>query len=84
MFYVILKHQAKIPSGDTFVARRTAGPGLSSNYFYQAKPEQALITLEAHLEVKMIRAYFGYVERRLRKPLNDYTCALNNNTTLSR
>lgn len=52
------------------MARRVAGPGLSSNYFYQARAEQILITLEAHLEAKMIRAYFEFVQQGLRKPLD--------------
>ena len=35
MFYLILKPNARIPSYDTFVARRIGGPGLASNHFYQ-------------------------------------------------
>jgi hypothetical protein len=35
MYHVIIKHQAKVPSHDTFVARRIEGPGLASNHFYQ-------------------------------------------------
>jgi hypothetical protein len=37
MFYTILKPKARVPSRDTFVAKRIAGPGLASNYFYQVK-----------------------------------------------
>jgi hypothetical protein len=73
MFYAVIKRQAKIPSSDTFLARRVAGPGLSSNYFYQARAEQVLVTLEAHLEAKMLRAYYGFIERGLKRPLNAYT-----------
>ena len=72
MFYAIIKRQAKVPSGNTFLAKRLAGPGLSANYFYQARAELIVISLEAHLEAKMIRAYFGFVEKKLREPLDCY------------
>ena len=42
MFYAILKPMAKVPANDTFIARRTAGPGLASNHFYQIQPEQGI------------------------------------------
>jgi hypothetical protein len=35
MFYLVLNPRARVPSHDTFVARRYAGPGLASNHFYQ-------------------------------------------------
>ena len=34
-FQLIIKKRARVPAGDSFVARRIAGPGLASNYFYQ-------------------------------------------------
>ena len=35
MFHIVIKHRARIPATNSFVARRIAGPGLASNFFYQ-------------------------------------------------
>ena len=35
MFYMVIKSRGRVPSKDSFVARRTAGPGLASQYFFQ-------------------------------------------------
>ena len=35
VYHAVLKRAARIPSSDTFVARRIAGPGLASDYFFQ-------------------------------------------------
>ena len=35
MFHAVIKKKAKVPASNSFVARRIAGPGLASNYFYQ-------------------------------------------------
>ncbi len=35
MFHAVIKKRGRVPSRDGFVARRIAGPGLASNYFYQ-------------------------------------------------
>lgn len=35
IFYTILKNRAKIPSSDTFIARRVEGPGIALDYFVQ-------------------------------------------------
>jgi hypothetical protein len=72
MYFVILKKLARIPSEDTFVARRTAGPGLASKYFYQMKPEQALAALEVYIELEIIRSYFEFVKQKLNEPLEIY------------
>jgi hypothetical protein len=46
MFYLILKPRARVPSRDTFVARRIAGPGLASSYFYQVPNEVSFFLLK--------------------------------------
>jgi hypothetical protein len=71
-YYLILKHQAKVPSRDTFVARRIAGPGLASNHFFQIKPEQALAALETHLEIKMLESYLEYITKKIDEPIELY------------
>ncbi|CAG5132948.1 unnamed protein product, partial [Candidula unifasciata] len=50
MFHIVIKNRGRVPSSDGFVARRIAGPGLASNYFFQIHPEQALAALEARIE----------------------------------
>jgi len=34
-FHTIIRCNAKVPSNDTFIARRVAGPGLASDHFFQ-------------------------------------------------
>ena len=35
MFHTVIKSRGRIPANDGFIARRVAGPGLASNYFFQ-------------------------------------------------
>ena len=35
IFHAVVKSHGRVPSRDGFVARRIAGPGLASNFFYQ-------------------------------------------------
>ena len=35
--------RARVPAGDSFVARRIGGPGMAGNFFYQIKTKQALV-----------------------------------------
>ena len=57
MFNAVIRKRARVPAGDSFVCRRVSGPGLASNYFYQIKTEQALVALEARMEIDEIEAY---------------------------
>ena len=57
MFHAIIKKRARVPAGDSFVAKRIGGPGMASNYFYQIKTEQALVALEARMEIDEIEAF---------------------------
>lgn len=57
MFNAIIKKRARIPAGDSFIVKRVSGPGLASNFFYQVKTEQALVALEARMEMDEIEAY---------------------------
>ena len=59
MFRAIIAKRARVPAGDSFIVRRVAGPGLASNFFYQIKTEQALVALEARMEVAEVEAYKG-------------------------
>jgi hypothetical protein len=77
MFYLIIKPQARVPSSNTFVALRRSGPGLASNYFYQAKPEQILAAVEFKIEQNMINSYVSHVSDLIEKPLKDYELFFN-------
>ena len=57
MFHAVIRKRARVPAGDSFIVRRTAGPGMASNYFYQIKTEQALVSLEARMEIDELEAY---------------------------
>ena len=57
MFKAIIAKRARVPAGDSFIVKRVAGPGLASNFFYQIKTEQALVALEARMEVAEVEAY---------------------------
>lgn len=37
IYYVVLRRLAKVPAINTFVARRIAGPGLSSTIYFQVR-----------------------------------------------
>ena len=57
MFHAIIKKRARVPAGDSMFARRVSGPGLAKNFFYQIKTEQALVALEARMEMDEISAF---------------------------
>jgi hypothetical protein len=35
-FHLLIKKRGRVPASDSFVVKRIAGPGLASNYYYQA------------------------------------------------
>ena len=43
IFELVIRKRARVPAGDSFVARRIGGPGMAGNFFYQIKTEQALV-----------------------------------------
>ncbi|MBP7843841.1 MAG: hypothetical protein KA116_03435 [Proteobacteria bacterium] len=49
----------KVPTDDTWLARRISGPGLESNYYYQIKPDLALIVLQLQLEQTELRLFYN-------------------------
>ena len=60
MLQLLVSKRARVPLGDGFLARRTAGPGLAGAYFYQIRTEQALFALETKMELDQLRAYKVY------------------------
>jgi hypothetical protein len=55
MFHWFIKRKGRVPINDGFTTKRIAGPGLSSNYYFLIKPEQALAAFEAHMEIEELK-----------------------------
>ena len=72
IYHLIVKRFARIPAHNSFLARRTAGPGLAAEYFYQVSSPEVLAALEALIEQKELRVYRAYIEEILMKPVDDY------------
>ncbi|KAL4240910.1 hypothetical protein ACF0H5_001692 [Mactra antiquata] len=72
IYGIVIKSRARVPARDGFVARRVAGPGLASNYFFQIQPEQALAALEANLESEELDVYKSETLRLIEKPVQAY------------
>jgi hypothetical protein len=47
----------KVPSSDGFGVRRTKGPGLAADYYYQIQPTLALVALQSKLELFEMQQY---------------------------
>jgi hypothetical protein len=75
VYAVVIKPRARIPmQNKSFVARRIQGPGLSSGYFMQISPEDALLGLTVRLE----QIELDYFESHLLEIINEPTSNLNN------
>lgn len=72
MFHTVIKSRGRIPANDGFIARRVAGPGLASNYFFQIKPEQSLAAIEAKLELDELEAWKNNVLKVIEYPEEEY------------
>ncbi|XP_076032256.1 uncharacterized protein LOC143020023 isoform X3 [Oratosquilla oratoria] len=73
MFHSVIKKRGRIPASDSFLVKRIAGPGLHNNFYYQISCEQAAAAFEARLELDELAAYQREMERRINKPLNEYS-----------
>jgi hypothetical protein len=72
IYHIVVKRCAKIPAHNGFLARRIAGPGLAAEYFYQVSSPEVLAALESLIERNELRVYRSYVERILKKPVEEY------------
>lgn len=72
MFHLIIKKRGRIPASDSFVVKRIAGPGLTNDYYYQIKPEQALASLETRMELDELSAYQNEMEQIIMQPTKDF------------
>lgn len=73
IFHLIIKKRGRIPSSDSFVVRRIAGPGLASDYYFQVSPEQALAAFEAKMEWDELDAYQNVMENMILQPQKDFS-----------
>lgn len=71
-FHLFIKKCGRVPASDSFAVKRVAGPGLTSNYFFLIKPEQALAALEAKMELDELQAYQQSTESVILQPQKDF------------
>jgi hypothetical protein len=72
IYHLVVKRFARIPAHNGFLARRIAGPGLASEYFYQVSSPEVLAALESLIEQNELKMYRLYVEQILMKPVEEY------------
>ncbi|KAG1671497.1 hypothetical protein GQR58_016444 [Nymphon striatum] len=69
MYHIVIKRKGRIPAVDSFIVKRIAGPGLSSNFFYRIRPEQSLLAFETKLEIEELNSYKDETKRMIFEPL---------------
>lgn len=72
MFCCLLRPRARAPGSDSFLARRTAGPGLSFTCFFQVSPAVALIAMSAKLEQLELNSYKTALLAAADKPVEEF------------
>ena len=72
IFELVIRKRARVPAGDSFVARRIGGPGMAGNFYYQIKTEQALVALEARMEMDELEAFKEQLANVISSPLEVY------------
>jgi hypothetical protein len=73
MYYLVVKPRGRIPTHDTFLARRVLGPGLSSGYYYQVRTADVLSALRLQLELDELGIYQNNMQKRINRPFNRYS-----------
>eukprot|EP01012_Entosiphon_sulcatum_P009931 TRINITY_DN15721_c0_g1_i1.p1 TRINITY_DN15721_c0_g1~~TRINITY_DN15721_c0_g1_i1.p1 ORF type:complete len:1018 (+),score=174.45 TRINITY_DN15721_c0_g1_i1:426-3479(+) len=68
-FHMVLRPRARVPASDSFLARRIAGPGVSSTYYYQITVDQVLVILRAKLEILELDAWESATRALTRQPM---------------
>lgn len=72
LFHLIIKNRGRIPASDSFVVKRIEGPGLTGDYFFQIRPEQALAAFEAKMELDELSVYQHVMETKILQPQKDF------------
>jgi len=72
MYRAIAKYGRVPGRNTTLMVRRTSGPGLSSEYFYQLPPDLALVSLWADLEYGVLEREVGRFTEQIVEPRKNY------------
>lgn len=72
-FHLFIKKCGRIPASDSFAVKRIAGPGLALDYYFVIRPEQALASFEAKMELDELQAYQHAMERVILQPQKDFS-----------
>ena len=70
--YTVLKPRGRVPAIDSWVAVRVSGPGLASNFLYQAKPQTILKALKIQLELDLLETYEKVTIRQIEQPGREF------------
>ncbi len=73
MFHTFIKKCGRVPASDSFAVRRIAGPGLALDYYFSIKPEQALASFEAKMELDELQAWQHSMETVICQPQKDFS-----------
>lgn len=77
VYHFIIKHRARIPMQDSFLARRVSGPGIAVEYFYQIQPEIAILFGQKELERILVQFYTESVRQQIDVPLDTLRAYMN-------
>jgi hypothetical protein len=69
VFHLVLKARARVPISNTFVARRIAGPGISSQLFMEVAADVPLMQVRLCLELAHLSAMQAYYQYWTEAPL---------------
>jgi hypothetical protein len=72
MMWLLLLRRCRIPSQDSFIAWRIAGPGITADYFFQIKPDIALLVLAAKLEECELDLFIKDTTEKINEPMKSY------------
>lgn len=72
MMRLLLKKVGRIPASDSFLARRIQGPGLMSQWYFQASNDLILLSLHLYMEKETLTRYKNQIYRKIDEPLNNY------------
>lgn len=66
--FPVIRSKGRVPPKSGLLAKRIAGPGISSKYAYQVSPEIVLLALWAHMEQTALDQYQDRVNQEIEEP----------------
>jgi hypothetical protein len=73
MFHMIVKRLARVPAGDTFLARRISGPNMAQEIFFSVELPVVLAVLQASLEKEELSRFELMTREMISRPLASIT-----------